>query len=91
MIRVGDFIVGKGILWEITSIYKSGVDTLYNIKCLNQPAEFLETYNWAQEKYEKAEVDQELSGVTHGYLRHLGQLVPKEESQKAIEILFKSN
>lgn len=90
-IKAGDFIVGKGVLWEIIAVYKSGVDTLFDLKSLNDPGNFLETYNWADEKYEKHEVDQVLKGVTHGYLRHLGQLVPKEESEKAIEILFKSN
>ena len=87
MINVGDFILGKDEIWEIVKTYKSGVDTLYDLKRISEPGDFLEIYNYDLAEYKGADPGDGLKSVTLSYIRHLGQVVPKD-SQKAIEILF---
>jgi len=86
-INEGDYILGKDIIWEIIKVYKSGVDTVYDIKNIGQPTEFLEIFDQVEETWEKSPVSNTMVGVSRGYIRHLGDLVPKD-SEKAIKTLF---
>jgi hypothetical protein len=86
-INIGDFILGKDGLWEIIDIRQSGVDTVYDLKALAQPADFLELFDHSTEEWEKHKVHKDMMGVSRGYLRHLGEIVSKD-SEKAIKTLF---
>jgi hypothetical protein len=89
-INTGDYILGKDEIWEITNIYQSGQDTLFNLRLLSEPGDFLEVYDHELAEYKGAEPVDRLVGVSFSYIKHLGQIVPKD-SQKAVEILFKDN
>ncbi len=86
-INIGDYILGNKEIWEIIDIRKEGVDTVYDIQEVSQPADFLEVFDHSKGQYETAKVSKTMVGVTRGYLRHLGELVPKD-SEKAIKTLF---
>lgn len=86
-IEIGDYILGKESIYEIINIRKSGLDTVYDLKTVSGPGAFLEVYDWASGGYQEHEAPREMLGVTHSYVRHLGELVPKD-SEKAIKILF---
>lgn len=87
MINEGDYILGNYEIWEVISVYKSGMDTVYDLRLLSEPGDFLEIYDHQLAEYKGAAASHELNAVTLSYVRHLGQIVPKD-SQKAIEILF---
>ena len=86
-INAGDFIIGKGEVWEILNISRDGANTEYEIKQLTAPGEFLEIFNHSTGEYEKAEMTSTMK-VSHSYIKHLGKIVPKGESDEAIQILF---
>lgn len=86
-IEVGDYILGKDSVWQIKTIRKEGLDTVYDVEAVSEPASFLEVYDWASGGYQTEEVSRKLIGITHSYLRHLGEVVPKD-SERAIKTLF---
>lgn len=83
-IKIGDFCIGNdGHVYEITTISKRGLDSFYELKVLTEPGDFITGA-------ENLDIDFETTIVlARNELRHLGQLIPKEESGKVIEILFK--
>lgn len=83
-IKIGDFCIGNdGHVYEITNISKQGLDSFYELKVLTEPGDFILDG-------EKIDIDFETTIVlARNELRHLGRLIPKEESEKVIEILFK--
>jgi len=78
-INIGDYILGKEEIWEIVAINKIGANTVYDIKCLTQPGDFL------SESPETSVISRE--SISRSHIRHLGEVVPRD-SQKAVEILF---
>lgn len=86
-IEVGDYVLGKDSIWQIKAIRKDGVNLVYDLDAVKSPADFLEVYDWASGGYQTQEIAKEMLGISHSYLRHLGEIVPKD-SEKAIKILF---
>lgn len=86
-IEVGDYVLGKDSIWQIKAIRKDGVDLVYDLDAVKSPADFLETYDWASGGYQTHEIAKEMRGISHSYLRHLGEIVPKD-SEKVIKVLF---
>lgn len=94
--EVGDYIVGSTKIYEIVAIEPMGeiesgngglsgfnINTTYSVQEINDPGGFLE--------YEEAtyHISFTTSGISLSKLRHMGEIIPKEEASKAIEILFK--
>lgn len=86
-IEIGDYVLGKESIWQIKDIRQDGLNKVYDLEAVKSPADFLEVYDWASGGYQTHEVQREMQGISHSYLRHLGEIVPKD-SEKAIKILF---
>jgi hypothetical protein len=86
-INIGDYILGTEEIWEVIAIHNIGMDTVYDIQPITQPADFLEVFDYTTNEYIPAKVSKTLNRVSRGYLRHLGEIVPKD-SEKAIKTLF---
>ena len=89
-INQGDYILGREEVFEVLAVRKEGVDTVYDLRYLSQPGEFLEVFDHNSGKYVKGEIGRDMIGVTRSYIRHLGEVVPKD-SQRALEVLFGQN
>lgn len=86
-IEIGDYVINNEEIWEIVEIRKEGVTTVYDLKKLTGPADFLEVFDDESSSWQQASTSKNIKGVTVSYLRHMGQIIPKN-SDKAIKILF---
>ncbi len=78
---VGDYVISPTKIWEIVHIGKLGVITIYTIKLVDNPADILTM----------EAVINDTQSMSISRLRHLGELVKKEDAPKAIEVLFKNS
>ncbi len=90
MINEGDYVLGNYEIWEVISVHKSGLETVYDLRLLSEPGDFLEIYDYQLSEYKALTPSTELNSLTLNYIQHLGQIIPKD-SQKAIEILFRNS
>jgi len=84
--EVGDYVISPNKIYEITGKYKDGLILRYNVRQVDNPADALEFNNIEQI------VDYiDTTAITLSKLRHLGEIVKKEEASKALEVLFKNS
>lgn len=86
-IKPGDYLITKNKeLFRITNKYVHGATTVYDIK--GYQALFYDLQDsYGDYRYP---IYQEIKGITHSDLRHLGRIVPEESATKAMEVLYKS-
>ncbi len=74
-INVGDYIISRDKhVYRVINIVNDITGTYYDIKSLN--------------KFNTFHPYPVQSGLTHGQLRHFGELVPIEKAKEALKILF---
>lgn len=89
--KIGDYVIGNKTIYEIVGIRpRSFVDaetqfhTTYTIQEMADPGDQLEVMFHGT----GISIYHVFEGYTLQDLRHLGQIIPKEEASKAIEVLF---
>lgn len=86
LVKPGDYLITKNKeLFRIVDKYKHGATTVYDIKGFT-PLTYDLQDSYGDYAYPTF---QEIKGITHSNLRHLGRIIPEEEAGKAMDILYK--
>ncbi len=80
--QVGDYVISTNQIYEISDVYKINFNTFYNLRRIENPADILDMMTV---------IDEEIMCINLSRLRHLGEIVKKDEASKAIEVLFRNS
>jgi hypothetical protein len=81
--EVGDYVISTTKIYEIVSIDKLGLQVFYSIRLVDNPADILNFHSVLD--------NTKFAFINLARLRHMGEIVKKEDASKAIEVLFKNS